>query len=179
MSQLEKLRHALLRGDKEKVDKAFALLYGEYKNLVIYVLSGLLNRKEDIEDCLNETFLELYKKAFEVKGSVKSFLGTVAKNKALDLLRKRKYECSLELQEGKDVGDLAIDPSPSNSYLAFREYCLSIVGEEDLSIIERHLQLGEGFAEIASSLGLTESGAKTRYHRALRKIRKDSEEEGK
>lgn len=62
--------------------------YKEYKNLVGYVISLYVNKKEDIEDLIDEVFFEFFNNYKNIKINKKSYLTTISKNKAINFLKK-------------------------------------------------------------------------------------------
>ena len=164
MDNLSRLKQAVLTQDQTTTDVLFRELYDTYRKLVLFVLSRLLEDKQDILDLCEDCFLDLYAHINDVT-NVKSYLCATAKNKAYSLLRK---------QEGQEYLDEDI-PTTDLRPLAyeFEQWATSIIGEEDYSIIIDHLALDYSFKEIAKERGSKENTIKTRYHRALRKLRKE------
>ena len=82
--------NALLRGEEAAV-RAF---YGEHARYVAGVLTRLLQRDQDLDDLVQETFLSALAglSSLERSSSVRAFLATIAVRKALRLqsLRRRR-----------------------------------------------------------------------------------------
>lgn len=141
----------------------FESAYREYRNLVLYILASILHDKEDIEDACQETFLS-FRSAGKVD-SPKAFLSKVARSKAFDILRKRKDEETL------DENEAAKDDSPRSA--EFDQWARSIVGDEDYSLILLHLIDGYSFASLSKRFGVKEASLRSRYSRALKKLRRE------
>ena len=169
MDLVRALKSALQRKDGEKAETLFARLYEENRGLVIYVLTRYLRAREDVEDLLNETFLDFYRSLPSIDGKPGPYLAASARNKAISLLRKRSREAPFPEDYEPSVPDFA-------KAIAFEEWARRVVGEEDYSIISLHLGEGFDFPELARRTGRKEAEIKSRYYRALRKLR---EGEGK
>lgn len=164
MDNLSRLKQAVLLQDQTTTDILFRDLYQFYRKLVLFVLSRLLEDKQDILDLCEDCFLELYSHIQDVD-NVKSYLCVTAKNKAYSLLRKKQEQGYLD----EDIPTTDFHPVAYE----FEQWASSIIGEEDYSIIIDHLALDYSFREIAEQRGSKENTVKTRYHRALRKLRKE------
>lgn len=160
-------------------------LMNQYAGLVYAVVKGKLSQSlyvsSDIEDCVADVFSEFYtdlSKYAPQKSSIKSYLCVLARNNAIDILRKRdrqRGDLSLDDEESllQIADDFAIDSKLEED--ALRREVLSAVenlGEPDCSIIFRKFYYGESSKDIAKALGLTVSNVDTRTHRALNKLRK-------
>ena len=162
----KQLQKILQSGNNDKIERAFSSLYEEYKGLLIFILSHYLSRKEDIEDCYNETFLDFFRHASSIHSNLKSYLTTSAKNKALDLLRKRKKEQFIEQEE--DIKE----EEHFSALIEFEAWAKTLIDKEDYQIILLHLKDGFSFEEIGAKYKENSSSIKTRYYRALKKLNK-------
>lgn len=92
--EFERCIRRIQRGDKEGLKAVYeayiALIYSEIYNLV--------GRKEDAEDITSEFFLRLWKKAdsYRFGKGHRVWLVTIARNMAIDFLRKQKREVLTE-----------------------------------------------------------------------------------
>ncbi|BAH07060.1 sigma-70 family RNA polymerase sigma factor [Clostridium kluyveri] len=87
-------------------EMALDYIYSKYLNLVYKIVLGILNdiaTKEDIEECVSDIFIGVWKNISKYNPSVTSFnkwLIAVSKYKAIDYLRKfSKYQQTIELEE--------------------------------------------------------------------------------
>ncbi|MGJ1266596.1 RNA polymerase sigma factor [Sphingobacterium spiritivorum] len=83
----------LRNGDRE----AFEQLYNFYKNHIIGHLLYIFKSEELTQDVTQETFLSIWENRFQLDSdkSFKSYLYTIATNKAYDLLRKANLDRQL------------------------------------------------------------------------------------
>ena len=159
------LKKALKEGRKDDAQRAFSRIYGEYRLLVRSVLSRYLPSSADIEDLSQEVFADFYRKASEVSSSLKGYLARSSANRAIDFIRKRHGEVELEKEE-------ALLEEPLNPRaIAFEEWASSVLGNEDWNLVALHLLAGYSFEELAFLKGERAAKLKTRYYRALKKLR--------
>jgi len=87
----------VLAGHNEK----FAELVERYQAPLIHFLRRTLSTEEDVLDCAQEAFIAAYRNLsrYSDEHPFRAWLYTIARNKALDLLRKRRREVPLILDE--------------------------------------------------------------------------------
>ena len=160
-------------------------LMNQYTALVYAVIKGKLSESyyvsSDIEDCMADVFSEFYTELakYDPKvSSVKSFLCVLARNHAIDIVRKRARQqgyISLDDEESllQISDELTIESDLARDELRRQVFSwVKSLGETDSSIIIRKYYFGESSKEIAGALKLTVSNVDTRSHRALSKLRK-------
>lgn len=84
-------------------EKAFELLYrAEYSNLK-YFLSRYLPDYTEVEDIVHESFLTLWdiREKINPEQSIKAFLYTIARNRAINLLRKRSHKMTDSIEKSE------------------------------------------------------------------------------
>src|SRR5438132_1449362 len=85
------LMQAIAAGDAA----AFQSFMHRHSKTVMQTLYRLLREPSDVEDVMQETFLQIWQKSDrydETKASPAGYLTLIARSRALDLLRKRKPE---------------------------------------------------------------------------------------
>lgn len=90
---VERLIQLLINRDKEALEKFIE----DYSMLILKVITYVLNEsyeKEYIEECYDDVIMIILDKcsSFEYKASFKTWIATIAKNKALDYKRKLKNQ---------------------------------------------------------------------------------------
>lgn len=86
---------AIRAGDEQ----AMAELYGRYSGVVYSVALRVLGETGAAEDVLQEVFMQLWRKpdAFDAsRGSLAGWLAVIARNRAIDALRKRRPEVDID-----------------------------------------------------------------------------------
>ena len=165
--------------DTAEEQHKFTLLYEKYRYLMSYVAKDILKDKDLAEDAVQEAFLTLTKHLDQVEeaGSprTKRFLVTIAKSKAIDLLRKEKRAEFTEYEDafGQESGENDI----LDTYLQTESYerlveAIRSLDENYRVVLEcRYLhELSE--KETAGVLGLTEKTVNVRTYRARNKLKK-------
>ena len=160
-------------------EAALQALMDQYMGLVYTIVNNLLKgvlAKEDVEECTSDVFLQFFRQRDRVdleKGSIKAYLCTIAKRKAINRYREATRKPNLlplmehlELTEGE---------TPEASAMV-REETLALIqaihslGQPDAEILLRKYYLGESSKAIAERLGMTVSNLDTRAHRAIKKL---------
>jgi RNA polymerase sigma factor (sigma-70 family) len=160
-------------------DAAFEALYRESRGDVYAYVVGLLRDRSTAEDVTALAFERAYRKRRsynERRGSRRAWLFGIARNAALDELRRRRRHTEL-LSEPVDEG---VPPAHQAAEVALRRAALRSAMAE-LSARERELIALKFFSglsnpEIASVLGISESAAGTRLHRVIEKLRRACDE---
>ena len=110
---------ALLAGLDKDPETDLAALMECYTSLVWSVAAGYLENPEDVRECVNDTFAEFYRAraSFDPeKGSLKLYLATIARRRAIDRLRASGRTEAVPLseniptQEGISSEDRALWP---------------------------------------------------------------------
>ena len=90
MTDEKKLNRLLKNGNKEEILDFYEYLYNKHKPLLIFVSSIYLNDFEDIKDIVQDTFVDFFNSLNKNHTNIKAILSISCKNKAIDLLRKKK-----------------------------------------------------------------------------------------
>lgn len=152
----------------ENIDEHAAAVYGwAYR---------VLGRHHDALDVSQDVMLRWVKQSRdEIPRSVRAWLRRVTVNRALDLLRRRRPEESVDLNrrdeqlpgERPDQSD-AIDLRLLRSDIGA---ALMELSDQQRSVLVAKTYDGMTFAELAAELDISPSTAKTHYLRALRVLR--------
>ena len=181
---LETLTHALGSGDAGAVDQAFERIYNAYARSVAFVCGRYLSDDTEIRSVTNDVFISFFQRSPYVEeiGSLRAYLMQAARHAALDFLRSKNRRerglTELTSPDG-DTDPLTLIPDPDGDitantrYKALTDDLCATVGRESAEIVLSHAVCGESFPEIAARLGLKTGTVKTRYHRAIKKFRKE------
>lgn len=151
------------------IDRFFERLYKEnYNSLSQYIYRLVLSR-ETAEDILQDTFIEAYRKKYELvyHESPVGWLYLAARNKVMKLRAKeRRYFCVQ--QEGLEI------PVAEEQYsvVEFQEMLGHILTEEEITILEKVFHYGYTGREMADMLGISENCFRTKLCRMREKLRK-------
>ena len=173
----------LVRRAQREDKEAFEELIRRHTNRVFAVASGILHRREDVEDVSQQVFVKAYfsLKRFDQRAAFSTWLYKITVNECWDLLRKRKvrplvYEADLSEEQAKQL--LASDqgapdrPDVSQSLEARQQVEMLLEGLDERDRTMLILKEVEGFAieEIAAVLDLNSNTVKVRLFRARKKI---------
>ena len=162
-----------------EADAAFEALYRESRDDVFAYVAGLLHDRSATEDVTAQAFERAYRRrsSFDAgRGTHRAWLFGIARNAALDELRRRKRLTEL-VGDPADAGAATAEESAES---ALRRTALRGAIAE-LAPRERELVALKFFAglantEIASVVGTSESNVGTRLHRVLEKLREACDE---
>jgi RNA polymerase sigma-70 factor, ECF subfamily len=160
-------------------DVAFDELYRRSRDDVHAYVAGLLRDRSAAEDVTALAFERAYRRrrSFNPKrGTRRAWLFGIARNAALDELRRRRRQATLVAEP---VDEAALSPE-QGAEVAIRRAALRAALAE-LAPRERDLVALKFFAgltnpEIARVVGISETNAGTRLHRVIEKLRRACDE---
>ena len=165
---------SLLSAIRSGDENAMALLYDRYSSIVYSVALRVLGDTSAAEDVLQEVFIQLWRNPglFDSsRGSLGAWLAVIARNRAIDALRKRHPET--------DIGDVIVSVEPDMAGHAERarvmEKVLGALGAMPLaqrSALEMAYFEGLTHTEIAAKTGEPLGTIKTRIRAGLLALRK-------
>ena len=155
-------------------DLAFDRLYRSSRDDLYAYVAGLLRDAAAAEEVTAAAFERAYRKRHRFdpeRGEPRAWLFGIARNAALDELRRRGRQAEL----AAEPADLETFSAPEGAEHHERRLAVSAALDQ-LAPAERELIAlkffaGLGNAEIAQVLGVSESNAGTKLHRAMTKLR--------
>ena len=170
-SEQETIRRAL-KGDTGAFEEVIAL----YSRRLYAVAYGVLENAAEAEDVVQETFLKAYARRWLIRSPEKfpAWLYTTARNRACDLLRKRRADNHIE-----EVGEIADDDAPcpsDNLYTSERNGAVQRL----LSTLPEYLRIavtlffmdGMEYRQIEETMGLSNGALRGILARAMKTMRK-------
>ncbi len=156
---------------------AFSTLYKQTSAKLYGVVARILTRGDVAADVLQEAYVRIWEKAGDfdpVKGSALAWMATIARNRALDEVR-RVRPVSLEDQpEGFEPAAEEIDPLAARERsegLAALIDCLKGLDEEKRTIVLLAYYRGLSRDALAKRFGRPVPTIKTWLHRSLAQLR--------
>jgi RNA polymerase sigma-70 factor, ECF subfamily len=157
----------------------FEALYRSSRDDVYAYVAGLLRDRGAAEDVTAAAFERAYRKrrSFDARrGEPRAWLFGIARNAALDELRRRRRVAGLAVEPADD------SPGPedtANSALrrGVVRAALAALEPRDRELLALKFFAGLSNGEIAAVLGVSQSNAGTMLHRAVRKLRKACDEQ--
>lgn len=161
----------IANGDKN----AFGELYKASSNAIYAYLLTFVKNHDDAMDLMQDTFLKIRSAAhlYQPYGKPMAWIYTIAKRLALMKLRSNTAHPSDELTADFAAED---DESEQAENRMVLEKAMEILNEQDRQIVMLHAVSGLKHREIAELLGLSLTNTLNRYNRALKKLRKEIEE---
>ena len=158
----------------QRDENAMEAVFRRYSGPVYSVAFRVLRDSGQAEDVLQEVFLQLWRKpaAFvQYRGSLGAWLVVIARNRAIDVLRRRKPSSSVEdvvLASPVNVADEA----ERNTVMQKVRGVIANLPEEQRKTLELAYFEGLSHTEIASRTGDPLGTVKTRIRQALITLRK-------
>jgi RNA polymerase sigma-70 factor (ECF subfamily) len=153
---------------------ALAELYDRYSSVVYAVALRVLGDTGAAEDVLQEVFLQLWRNpgAFDAaRGNLGAWLAVIARNRAIDSLRRRKPESDIEDVIVSVAPDLAGEADRSRAAEKIRAV-LGAMPAPQRSALEMAYFEGMSHSEIAGKTGEPLGTIKTRIRAGLMTLRK-------
>lgn len=171
----EKQFHVCMKSIKNGDKSALRVIYEEYAGYIYSIVLQVVNNREDAEDVTSEFFIKLWKLADNYRSGKghRAWLATIARNMAIDLLRKNKREiltedftdsysenASPDDVEGQVVSDVSLKEA------------LNILKPAEREIVNLKIMGELTFQEIADILKQPMGTVTWRYQNAVKKLRK-------
>ena len=165
----------ILNGDKNGLKD----IYDEYLSYIYRVVYGVVGQAEDAEDITSEFFIKLWQNADKYKegSGHKGYLATIARNMAIDHMRKRKREV-LDSFAKEDDDTPVIEPVADDDTeteviesVGIKE-AISMLDPKQQQIINMKILSDMTFAEISEMLGIPMGTVTWRYREAVKKLRR-------
>lgn len=165
----EKLWDNLMQEISRGSERAFEALYEGMKRGVFALAYSYLRNYADSEDTVQETFLIVKRRAhlYEKGTNARAWVFQIAKNIALDELRRRKRR-----KEAEFIKDEGVETP-----LPFLDELTASLSEEEREIVLMHAVWGYRHKEIAEEKGLPLGTVTWKYNEAIKKLRKEQEEQ--
>ena len=163
------LVEACKRGDQ----KAQFELYRLYNAAMYNTTLRIVGDPDDAEDVMQEAFLKAFVKLNTYRGEVSfgAWLKRIVVNKALDFLRLKREQISIEqvgeLEEATDEVSVQIDLAYEAETIKKAIYALPEGYRIVLSLI---LLEGYDHEEVSGILNISNATSRTQYHRAKKKL---------
>ncbi len=174
---------------QEGNDQGFAKLADKYEKLLYYIAKGILgNRIEDIEECVNDTYMKLWNNIdkYDInKASLKTYLKVIVRNTAINRLRDLSRHENNKLSE--DISEIAkyyADNSQDVEDKIFAKENLDSLNtlikglnpQEQEIIIRKYFYL-QSSKHIAKAMKMTVTAVDSRASRTRKKLKQEYDKE--
>ena len=148
-------------------------IYEEYITYVYSVVFSYLKSKEDAEDVSSDFFIKFFKNPPEYRpgSGHKGFIATIARNMAVDHIRKRSHEdLTDEFEEKGIIPDTKSAEDEAVGQLGYDE-AVAMLKPPEPEIINMKLMGDLSFKEIAEILKMPMGTVTWHYRKAIEKLR--------
>ena len=162
MSISKQVVQSFILGNEDAIGK----VYDEYKNLMYFIIASYISLPEDCEDVLSESFIKAMNHRTDLKdpNNIKSFLASIARNTALDFLKKSK-ETPTDL-----IDDMY---GTSDTYNVMLNLLEPLLTNKETIVTYYRAVFSYSWKEIVEETGIPESTARALYASAKEKLRRD------
>lgn len=156
---------------------AFAALYKLTSAKLYGVVARILTRGDAAADVLQEAYVRIWEKAGEfdpAKGSPLAWMATIARNRALDEVRRVRPGSLEDLPASFEPAAAAVDPLAARERsegLAALINCLQALDEEKRAVVLLAYYRGSSREALALRFGRPVATIKTWLHRSLAQLR--------
>jgi RNA polymerase sigma-70 factor, ECF subfamily len=160
-----------LAGD---IPEPFEALYERTFPKVYAYVASMLRDRAAAEDVTSQAYERAYRKRRGYRagrGSAEAWMFGIARNAALDELRKRKRRATLESDPEDTVSPPLDDAAEGALRRTVVRAALATLDGAERDLVALKFMGGLSNAEIARVLGMSESNAGTKLHRTLTKLR--------
>ena len=161
---------------KNHNEKAFRSLFDLYYQDIYGYSMSLLKSKELAEENVQDVFLKvwLHRENLNLEQSFKSYLFTIARNQAFNLLNEAtndailKEEIFYESQKSYDQGDYSIREADCKK---LKKQAIKQLPPKRKKIFKMSRKEGKTYEEISQELGISVNTVKSQMSKALESIR--------
>jgi RNA polymerase sigma factor (sigma-70 family) len=167
---------------REKVDEprvAFEALYRESRDDVYAYVAGLLRDRSAAEEVTSQAFERAWRKRRQLdrkRGTPRAWLFGIARNAALDELRRRS-KLAHDVGAEAPATDPIANPADAAVDRAVLQRALDSLTGRERELVALKFFGGLSNAEIANVIRTSETNAGTRLHRVIEKLRRSIDED--
>jgi RNA polymerase sigma-70 factor (ECF subfamily) len=157
----------------------FDQLYRANRDAVYAYAAGLLRDRSAAEDVTAAAFERAYRHRARFnprRGSPRAWLFGIARNAALDELRRRQRQAALAGEPADPVGLDAERPLERSETRLAVAGALKGLGARERELVALKFFAGLSNSEIGAVIGTSETNAGTRLHRVIEKLRRALDE---
>jgi RNA polymerase sigma factor (sigma-70 family) len=159
-----------LRGNRS----AQRQLYDRYCDAMYNVCYRMLGNIAEAEDALQESFVDVFDKleSFREESSLGAWIKRIVINHCLNVLKKRRIRFDeLTDQAVNVIDDVQVEDDTAQLEVTKVKRAIMALPDGYRQVLTLYLIEGYDHAEIASILGIQETGSKSQYSRAKARLR--------
>lgn len=187
--RFEKCIRHMNQGDRDALKE----VYEEYVSYIYHIVRQLLSTREEAEDITSEFFIRLWEKSESYRGGSghKGWMAAIARNLAIDYIRKRKREEPVDFSAERAAEDgqhfavcSAMQREQAGENVEEQvladismEEALALLKESERRVVHMKIVADMTFQEIADILEEPLGTVAWRYREAVKKLRRCGYEE--
>lgn len=158
----------LIRKIKQRDEEAFEIIYRKYEGLIYYIALSITKNKEDAEEIVQDTFLNMFKSIenYEEKNKFKQWLMQIARNLSYNKVTRNKEKNTIK--DEKYINSAAVIDNTINNILTIE----STLDEQSSYIVICKIVYNFSFRDIATDLNMTVNQVQGIYYQSLKKLKK-------
>jgi RNA polymerase sigma-70 factor (ECF subfamily) len=161
----------MVKSREQFVEQALA----QYEGPLIGYALGIVHDLERARDVVQDTFIRLYQQDREkVQRGLKTWLFTVCRNRALDILRKEKRMVALDDARAARIEGTTVAPDRAADWderVAQVMNALDRLSDNQREVVRLKFQQGLSYHEISEATGLTSGNVGFLLHTGLKRLR--------
>ena len=162
-----------------EAETAFEALYRSSRDDLFAYVAGLLRDRSAAEEVTAQAFERAYRRraSFDPRrGTRRAWLFGIARNAALDELRRRRRQAALLTEPSDEPQSGTEEPTEAALRRSMIRSAIAALPARDRELVALKYFAGLDNAEIATVLAISESNAGTRLHRAIERLREACDE---
>ena len=162
---------------KRRRKRDFEQIYNQYYKLVYYVSYNLVKDQELAQDIMQDTFISFMNhiEDYDEQGKVKQYLTTISKNLSLNALKKKINKEILD----EDAISLYSSQDMELEKVKLKLTLNNTLSTEESNIVTLKILYDYSFKEIGEELNQSLGQIQAKYYKALEKLKKYFEKEGR
>lgn len=167
MTSDEDLLTAYAQGDFS----AFDAFYRRHRRLIYAFLLSRLRSPADADEVMQEAFLRLHRSmhGYDRKLGGIAWVITIARNAAIDRLRKRRRNSVTENIDPDTIGSAALQGRSLEARQELRKL-VEKLSPSERALVEARVFAEESYEELAIALGGSPEAARQKFSRLIRKL---------
>jgi RNA polymerase sigma-70 factor (ECF subfamily) len=153
--------------------RALEDLYLGYQRRLAYFLSRFTQRRENIEEIINDTFMVVWRNASDFRGAsqVSSWIFGIAYRTALKSIRRQKNHSAARTFD--ECSEQTVDPMLETEVQDWVMHGLDLLPDEQRLAVKLACHMGHSLMEIAEITGAPIGTVKARMFHARQKLRQN------
>ncbi|MCD7058898.1 sigma-70 family RNA polymerase sigma factor [Pelagibacterium xiamenense] len=155
---------------------AFRALYARTSAKLFGVVLRILGNRSEAEDAVQDIYVKIWQRADQYRedlGSPMTWLITIARNHAIDIIRRRKPE-TRDIDDAREIADPKMTPEQSAANAGERarlEECLETLPEQRADAVQAAYVEGYSYQELADRFAIPLNTIRTWLRRGLIQLR--------